>query len=172
MVQRRNPVPVVHTHGARRTELHERARLPALARHGKLLLSQPAERETGVVPRSRHRDHTTQCVRRHCCAYIITDDFEASLVNSGLLPDLIGIPLVIQDKGFVGPHTKKQDPSWKWGGPGSLWYPHDYEANDLGGQENPKGRWDWGPTADEPAPRNDATSPDVSRFQRRSSTQS
>jgi FtsP/CotA-like multicopper oxidase with cupredoxin domain len=36
-------------------------------------------------------------------AYIITDDFEAQLVSSGLLPDLVGIPLVIQDKGFVAP---------------------------------------------------------------------
>jgi spore coat protein A len=34
-------------------------------------------------------------------AYIITDDFEAKLVSSGLLPNLVGIPLVIQDKSFV-----------------------------------------------------------------------
>src|SRR5206468_2011951 len=33
--------------------------------------------------------------------YIIIDDFELGLVNSGLLPDLVGIPLAIQDKGFV-----------------------------------------------------------------------
>jgi spore coat protein A len=82
-------------------------------------------------------------------AYILIDDFETSLVSSGLLPDLVGIPLVIQDKSFVGPAINHQDPNWRWGGPGSLWYPHDYEANCLtGGVQNPKGRWDWGPTAD------------------------
>jgi FtsP/CotA-like multicopper oxidase with cupredoxin domain len=53
----------------------------------------------------------------------------------------------------VGPSTtKKQDPTWKWGGPGSLWYPHSYEANVLTGRvSNPKGRWDWGPTVNPPA---------------------
>ena len=33
--------------------------------------------------------------------YIITDDFESGLVSKGLLPDLIGVPLIIQDKGFA-----------------------------------------------------------------------
>jgi spore coat protein A len=81
-------------------------------------------------------------------AFIITDDFEAGLVTNGLLPDLVGIPLVIQDKGFVATNIGKQDPTWKWGNPGDLWYPHVYEANILtGGIPNPKGRWDWGPTA-------------------------
>lgn len=85
-------------------------------------------------------------------AYIITDDFEAGLVSSGLLPDLVGIPLVIQDKSFVPTSYHKQDPTWRWGGPGSLWYPHEYEANVLrGGIPNPKGRWDWGPTFDPPS---------------------
>lgn len=85
-------------------------------------------------------------------AYIITDDFDAYLVSQGLLPDVVGIPLIIQDKSFVGPNIKKQDPTWKWGGPGELWYPHTYEPNTLtGGVENPKGRWDWGATADPPA---------------------
>ena len=80
--------------------------------------------------------------------YIITDDFEAGLVSSGLLPDLVGIPLVIQDKGFVPTNIGKLDPTWKWGNPGDLWYPHIYEAND---EANEKGRWDWGPLADVPA---------------------
>jgi spore coat protein A len=89
--------------------------------------------------------------------YIITDDFEGRLVNAGLLPDLVGIPLVIQDKGFVPPDIGKQDPTWKWGNPGDLWYPHDYEADVLaGGVTNPRGRWDWGPTV---APRAQGTSP-------------
>lgn len=84
-------------------------------------------------------------------AYIITDDFEAGLVSSGLLPDLVGIPLVIQDKGFVPKNIFKQDPTWRWGDPGSLWYPHDYEVNDFRTGPNPRGRWDWGPTMDPPA---------------------
>jgi spore coat protein A len=79
-------------------------------------------------------------------AYIIIDDFETGLVSAGLLPDLVGIPLVIQDKGFVPRNILSQDPSWRWGDPGSLWYPHDYEVNDFDGGPNPKGRWDWGAT--------------------------
>jgi spore coat protein A len=85
-------------------------------------------------------------------AYIIIDDFETGLVSSGLLPDLVGIPLVIQDKGFVPRNILRQDPSWRWGDPGSLWYPHDYEVSNFrGGAENPRGRWDWGPTVDPPS---------------------
>ena len=104
-----------------------------------------------------YHDHAVGLTRLNAYAglaspYIITDDFEASLVGSGLLPDLVGIPLVIQDKSFVGSNIKKQDPTWNWGGPGSLWYPHVYEPNDFDdGIANPKGRWDWGPTADTPA---------------------
>jgi spore coat protein A len=85
-------------------------------------------------------------------AYIIVDDFEIGLVGSGLLPDLVGIPLVIQDKGFVPSNILSQDPDWEWGNPGDLWYPHKYEANLLrNGSANPKGRWDWGPTSAPPA---------------------
>lgn len=84
-------------------------------------------------------------------AYIITDDFEASLVSQGLLPDLVGIPLIVQDKNFVASDIATQDPTWKWGDPGDLWYPHEYEKNVLAGNiPNPKGRWDWGPTVDPP----------------------
>jgi spore coat protein A, manganese oxidase len=85
-------------------------------------------------------------------AYIIIDDFETGLVNAGLLPDLVGVPLIIQDKSFVPTNIGKQDPTWQWGNPGDLWYPHSYEANILSdGEENAKGRWDWGPTSDPPA---------------------
>ena len=85
-------------------------------------------------------------------AYIIVDEFETSLVSSGLLPDLVGIPLVIQDKSFVPQNIFQQDPTWRWGNPGDLWYPHDYEVNTFeGGIANPKGRVDWGPTTDPPA---------------------
>ena len=103
-------------------------------------------------------------------AYIITDDFEAGLVSSCLLPDLVGIPLVIQDKGFVPTNILKMDPSWRWGDPGDLWYPHDYEVNVFeGGAANPKGRWDWGPTAD-PASVGTMPLPRFPRFRKRSST--
>ena len=34
-------------------------------------------------------------------ALLLIDNFEIGLVSSGLLPDLVGIPLVIQDKSFV-----------------------------------------------------------------------
>lgn len=85
-------------------------------------------------------------------AYIIIDDFETGLVNSGLLPDLVGVPLIIQDKGFVPTNIGKQDPTWQWGNPGDLWYPHTYEVNvSSDGSENSEGRWDWGPTTDPPA---------------------
>jgi hypothetical protein len=67
-------------------------------------------------------------------------------VNQGLLPDLVGIPLVIQDKSFVAQNILARDPTWQWGMPGDLWYRHVYEANiPSGGVPNPKGRWDWGP---------------------------
>lgn len=79
-------------------------------------------------------------------AYLITDDFEAGLVKFGAIP-ATQIPLVIQDKGFVPANIRTIDPSWKWGGPGSLWYPHVYEVNST---TNPKGRWDWGPTVTPP----------------------
>ena len=85
-------------------------------------------------------------------ALILTDDFELGLVNSGLLPDLVGIPLVIQDKSFVAQNILQQDPTWQWGKPGDLWYPHVYEPTQMGGTGpnpgcgiNPKGRWDYGP---------------------------
>ena len=78
-------------------------------------------------------------------AYVIVDDFEIGLVNSVLLPDLVGIPLIVQDKGFVPTNIHKQDPTWQWGDPGDLWYPHQYEPNTFpSGVPNPKGRWDLG----------------------------
>ena len=104
-----------------------------------------------------YHDHAMGLTRLNAYAgiasgLIITDAFEAGLVSSGLLPDLVGIPLIIQDKSFVATNIHKQDPTWRWGAPGDLWYPHDYEANILsGGVPNPKGRWDWGPTVTPPA---------------------
>jgi spore coat protein A, manganese oxidase len=79
---------------------------------------------------------------------IIRDPFELNLVNLGL-PNYIEaggneIPLVIQDKVFVGPGTALTDPTWAAVSPattpGSLWYAHVYErnrwklqGNDVGG---------------------------------------
>jgi len=84
--------------------------------------------------------------------YLITDSVEAGLVSSvGPIPDA-QIPLAIQDKGFVPKNIEDEDPTWKWGKPGDLWYPHVYEPNIfLGGTPNPRGRWDWGPTVTPPA---------------------
>jgi Fe-S oxidoreductase len=62
-------------------------------------------------------------------AYIITDAFETFLLNNGLLPDLVGIPLIIQDKTFVPKKIRDIDPTWKLGSEGTLWYPHVYESN-------------------------------------------
>ena len=85
-------------------------------------------------------------------ALIIVDDFETNLVTQGLLPDLIGIPLVIQDKSFVPQNILDLDPTWQWGLPGDLWYPHAYVPNTLpGGIDNPYGKWDWGPAVSPPA---------------------
>jgi FtsP/CotA-like multicopper oxidase with cupredoxin domain len=104
-----------------------------------------------------YHDHAVGITRTNAyagiaSALIITDDFEASLVGSGLLPDLIGIPLIIQDKSFVPNNIHRVDPTWRWGGPGDLWYPHVYEPDATGGTgphpaclPNPSGRWDYGP---------------------------
>ena len=63
------------------------------------------------------------------------------------------MPLVIQDKTFVPDDGQlaTEDPTWektKWGGKGSLWFPHVYMPNqnpydDSGA--NAMGRWDYGP---------------------------
>jgi spore coat protein A, manganese oxidase len=67
-------------------------------------------------------------------AYIIRDTFEANLRNLGL-PDFVEnggreIPIVIQDKIFVGSDIATKDPTWPGPtGVGSLWYPHTYETD-------------------------------------------
>src|SRR3974377_1164639 len=77
-------------------------------------------------------------------AYLIGDDTEAGLGSGGAIPD-VQIPLIIQDKGFVPQNIHSVDPTWQWGAPGDLWYPHVYEPNQTASGVNPKGRWDWGP---------------------------
>ena len=110
-----------------------------------------------------YHDHAAGITRTNAyagiaSALVLTDDFEGGLVTSGLLPDLVGIPLVIQDKTFVPRGIGSQDPGWTGGGPGELWYPHIYEPNQVGGKgpnpscaANPTGRWDYGPCANPPA---------------------
>ena len=73
-------------------------------------------------------------------AMLIRDTFEADLVDKGL-PNFVEaggneIPLVFQDKIFVGQNIRQTDPTWPGPtGPGSLWYPHVYDP----------GRWDLAP---------------------------
>ena len=106
--------------------------------------------------------------------YLIVDPTELKLIADGVLPNNgggvynHGIPLVIQDKTFVDTTTlgvvgemntdpatgllvPATDPTWdvaKYGGDGSLWYPHVYIPNqnpaDISGA-NAMGRWDYGP---------------------------
>jgi FtsP/CotA-like multicopper oxidase with cupredoxin domain len=110
-----------------------------------------------------YHDHSYGITRLNVYAgeaagYLLTDPVEEGLINSGVLPDLggvyrYGVPLIIQDKTFVpGPEQlKNQDPTWdtgKYGGVGSLWFPHVYMTNqnpgDTSGANN-FGRWDYGP---------------------------
>ena len=106
-----------------------------------------------------YHDHTMGITRTNAysgiaSAFVITDSFEAYLLNQGFLPDLVGIPLVIQDKTFVASNILSQDPTWQWGNPGNLWYPHVYEVNSgpfPACATNDKGRWDYGPCVSPPA---------------------
>ena len=84
--------------------------------------------------------------------YLLTDPTEQELVTSDVIP-AEQIPLIIQDKTFVPPPAQlaAQDPTWdsaKYGGQGSLWFPHVYMPNqnpfDSMGM-NAMGRWDYGP---------------------------
>jgi FtsP/CotA-like multicopper oxidase with cupredoxin domain len=117
-----------------------------------------------------YHDHVHGLTRLNAYAgeaagYLLTDPAEEALIATpGALPDLggfyhYGIPLIIQDKSFVppAPQLAQQDPTWdtaKWGGPGSLWYPHVYmpaeNPADPSGV-NPLGRWSYGPWAVPPA---------------------
>jgi spore coat protein A len=88
-----------------------------------------------------YHDHAVGITRLNAYAgiatgYIIRDTFEGSLRNKGL-PDFIEnggreLPIVIQDKVFVGDDISITDPGWLDlpvpGTNGSLWYPHVYDA--------------------------------------------
>jgi spore coat protein A len=89
-----------------------------------------------------YHDHTYGLTRTNAyagiaSAYLITDDAETQLINSGVLPNFtgypLGIPLVVQDKTFWNGVT---DPGYNLVVPagasaGSLWYPHVYEGASL-----------------------------------------
>ncbi len=84
--------------------------------------------------------------------YLISDDTEKRLVNSGLIP-ADQIPLIIQDKTFVPGDTQlsQQDPTWdkaRWGGTGNMWYHHVYMPAQNPGDPSGMsayGRWMYGP---------------------------
>jgi FtsP/CotA-like multicopper oxidase with cupredoxin domain len=102
--------------------------------------------------------------------YILWDQVEQDLINgtnvSGanptdakVIPDPFGssnpdyhfgIPLLIQDRGFVPSQAQltAQDPTWNWGPTGNFWFPHVYMPNQNPGDPsgiNQYGRWDYGP---------------------------
>jgi spore coat protein A len=61
-------------------------------------------------------------------AYILRDDFEQDLIDTGAIPGLVAgteIPIIIQDKVFV-PASGNPDPSGR-GDYGDLWYPSEYD---------------------------------------------
>jgi FtsP/CotA-like multicopper oxidase with cupredoxin domain len=104
-----------------------------------------------------YHDHALALTRLNvydglAAGYLIQDTTEQALVAANTIP-ATQIPLVIQDKTFV-PDTAQlmvEDPTWdtaKWGGLGSLWFPHVYMPNqnpyNVEGA-NPMGRWDYGP---------------------------
>lgn len=106
-----------------------------------------------------YHDHTWGITRLNVYAgeaagYIIRDETETALIDSGLLPSgQHEIPLVVQDKTFVSSPAQmaELDPTWdytRWGSEGDLWYEHVYMP-----AENPAdpsgmssyGRWFYGP---------------------------
>ena len=100
-----------------------------------------------------YHDHALGITRINAYAGIasgvlIRDAFETSLVGPAGLPDYIEnggheLPLVIQDKIFVGPNIAAIDPTWSGVSsattPGSLWYAHVYERDRWRATGNLKG---------------------------------
>ncbi len=106
-----------------------------------------------------YHDHSWGITRLNVYAgeaagYIIRDETEQALIDSGLLPNgQYEIPLVVQDKTYVSSPEQmaELDPTWdysRWGAEGDLWYEHVYMP-----AENPAdpsgmssyGRWFYGP---------------------------
>ena len=118
-----------------------------------------------------YHDHAWGTTRLNVMAgaaagYLISDDTEKALINSGTIPGAIDtIPLVVQDRTFVPSDAQMydvkdangnivsygQDPTWnkaRWGGKGSFWVHHVYmpaqNPGDPGGM-SAYGRWMYGP---------------------------
>ena len=122
-----------------------------------------------------YHDHSYGITRLNVYAgeaagYLIWDPVEEDMISGTnvtgvnpngqkVLPDLggiyhFGIPLIIQDKGFVSSTTLTTDPTWTSvvpagaGQPGDLWLPHVYMPNQDPNNNtgaNMMGRWDYGP---------------------------
>lgn len=106
---------------------------------GEAVYRYPNNQSAGLV---WYHDHALGTTRLNAyaglaSAYIIRDDFAASLIRSRIIP-ANEVPLVIQDKTFVS--QAEVDKGYIWGKPGELWYPHQYEKS-----SDPTGRWDYGP---------------------------
>jgi len=96
-----------------------------------------------------YHDHAMGITRLNAYAgvasgMLVRDDFERGLLQKGL-PNFIEaggkeLPLVVQDKIFVGQHIRASDPSWTGlPAPGSLWYAHSYDPSrwDLAAGDQP-----------------------------------
>ena len=104
-----------------------------------------------------YHDHSWGITRLNVYAgeaagYLIRIRPSRSWSADGLIP-AEQIPLVIQDKTFVPSvdQLRIEDPLWdvsRWGGTGSLWYPHVYNPAQNPGDSsgvNAFGRWMYGP---------------------------
>ncbi len=107
-----------------------------------------------------YHDHAVGITRLNAYAglaapYVLIDDVETGMVDAGVLPNLVGIPLVLQDKSYKKVADRR-------GKAGDLWYPNVYEGpNAL--DELPDfnrdtygvtGRWDRGGSPIQPLPDN------------------
>jgi spore coat protein A len=123
--------------------------------HGESFLNNQVLRSTGPAPALNeaeyyypnnqgarmlwYHDHTFGNTRINAyagiaSAYVITDEYEASLVSDHNLPgplDARTVYLVFQDKIFVGSDAIANDPSWfdavEDSQTGDLWYAHQYD---------------------------------------------
>ena len=106
---------------------------------------------------SFYHDHAWGITRLNVYAgeaagYLIRDETEQALLDNGIIPTA-EIPLVIQDKTFVPSEEQLavSDETWdinRWGGLGSLWFPHVYSPAQNPGDAsgvNQYGRWAYGP---------------------------
>ena len=82
----------------------------------RVLLPHEPERPVPLVSRPCPRHHPAQCLCRHCLRPAAPRHVRANLRNEGL-PNFIEaggneLPLVIQEKVFVGPGHRHRDPTW------------------------------------------------------------